>query len=212
MQKSRTIDYAWFDFGYSVLLPKMTPLESVKLHWRAAYFGTWERPPDVAQGEYEYNPFAYDVGSVGRILCVEFQVCCFTIRLCPLLLILKKHLTPFIPMLAPLLDGMVRRDVSSRLTAAQALDFFEQLLPTADLEGCPPPPPVTYLDEDDGYAWYETYDRWADLPDQFVRQWGHLREPPVPRATRILRWMCRRVWLASVIRGLRYMWKYTLSA
>ncbi|KAF8910399.1 hypothetical protein CPB85DRAFT_1182406, partial [Mucidula mucida] len=74
MQKSRTIDYAWFDFGYSVLLPKMTPLESVKLHWRAAYFGTWERPPDVAQGEYEYNPFAYDVGSVGRILCVEFQV------------------------------------------------------------------------------------------------------------------------------------------
>ncbi|KAG6846874.1 hypothetical protein H0H93_011339, partial [Arthromyces matolae] len=59
-----------------------------------------QRPSDTIQGELDYNPFIFDVG-------------------------ILQHLTPVVPMLAPFLDKMTTRNLSSRFTAAEALEFFE---------------------------------------------------------------------------------------
>lgn len=74
LQANGHIRYAWFDFGYSILLPATTPLNKCRLPYTGTHYGAWDGPHDVKQGEYDYNPFAYDVGCVGRSFCAHFQV------------------------------------------------------------------------------------------------------------------------------------------
>ncbi|KAK0212460.1 hypothetical protein DFS33DRAFT_1376949 [Desarmillaria ectypa] len=58
---------------------------------------------DLSQGEYQYDPFAYDVEAMGYILCAQFQ----TSR-CS----------------APLLDCVITWDKQKRFTASEAFQFF----------------------------------------------------------------------------------------
>lgn len=40
--------------------------------WDGGYF---EGPYDTAQGEFDYDPFAFDVATLGIMIAVDFQVC-----------------------------------------------------------------------------------------------------------------------------------------
>ncbi|KAG5727405.1 hypothetical protein E4T56_gene11967 [Termitomyces sp. T112] len=66
-------------------------------------------PADTSQGEFDFNPFAFDVGMLGVLFCHEFQ-----------------YLTWTAPMLAPLLDRMTTRYIERRFKASEALQFFEE--------------------------------------------------------------------------------------
>ena len=116
---------------------------------------------------------------------------------------MMQHLLPTVPMLAPLIDGMVTRNVARRFTAAQALEFFEELCLQISQEQLSFNPgwhaagqPFVY---DDIRA-----DRWRNLPDEFVRAWSHLREPKVPMKTRLLCRICRNVWCRRTVMLIRH--------
>jgi hypothetical protein len=89
-------------------------------------------------------------------------------------------------MLAPLLDKMTFRDVANRFTAAEALQFFEEMysgLTEDQLEFKEFTNPL-------GYTFYDNYDRWRDLPEDFRRKWAAYRQPPLSLTTRALRAIC----------------------
>ncbi|KAJ7065312.1 hypothetical protein C8F01DRAFT_1125115, partial [Mycena amicta] len=134
--------------------------------------------------EYFYNPFAFDVGTLGIYLCGQFQT-----------------LTPTIPLLAPLLDGMVTRNVVARLSASDALAFFRRMRDEMSPEDRQSPClERTYMEQSE----YETYDRWNGLPVWFSERWGHMRAPlTIPLWTRVLRLICQYEWTASVLEFLR---------
>jgi hypothetical protein len=105
---------------------------------------------------------------------------------------------PQIPILAPLLDQMITRDTETRFSAAQALEFFEEMVSGLDVTQLAAPLP------DEAYTGdYERYDRWAGLSEDFVKRWGHLREPPIPTKIKLLRLICQYQWAASAIRLVR---------
>ncbi|KAJ7065342.1 kinase-like domain-containing protein [Mycena amicta] len=152
LQRTKSLRYGWIDFGYSLQLPHDTSLTSCRIPWRASLYGPLYVPPDVMQGEYGYNPFAFDVGTLGIYLCGQFQ-----------------RLTPTIPLLAPLLDGMVTRNVAARLSASQALALLRSMRDEMSSEDRQNPPSERALmDESE----YETYDRWNGLPVNLPVQVG----------------------------------------
>lgn len=86
-------------------------------------------------------------------------------------------------MLAPLLDKMTTIDIENRFTAAEALHFFEEMLPTVaedqlNLE--------EYRDPE-GHVRYDLYNRWQDLPENFQQKWSAYRQLPTPVAAKVLR-------------------------
>ncbi|KAF8911930.1 hypothetical protein CPB85DRAFT_1303102 [Mucidula mucida] len=185
MRREERMKYALFDFDFSLLLPPETHIESCRRPYKESVVGHDTPIPDVWQGEYEYNPFAYDVGCLGEFLCFRFQ-----------------HLTPLVPMLAPLFDSMIHWNVESRLTAAQALQFFDDLYPQLDQEQLQSYPPKYDLRTSRPY---EEHDRWARLPEDFVKQWSHMRMPKVPITIKLLRLICRPRFGAALVRTLRRM-------
>lgn len=68
--------YCLFDFNLSLKLPLETSLQDCRISAAGAYGrGTfWAHPQDIAQGEYEYNPFAFDVACLGNVFLGEFFV------------------------------------------------------------------------------------------------------------------------------------------
>jgi hypothetical protein len=89
-------------------------------------------------------------------------------------------------MLAPLLDKMIFRDVANRFTAAEALQFFEEMysgLTEDQLEFKEFTHPL-------GYTFYDNYERWRDLPEDFRQKWTAYRQPPLSLTTRALRAIC----------------------
>jgi hypothetical protein len=56
------------------MLPADTDRAHIRLPYRQSWYGSGRQPHDTAQGEFDYNPFAYDVGNLGRVLCAEYQV------------------------------------------------------------------------------------------------------------------------------------------
>lgn len=195
------LKYAIFDFDVSILLPAVVSIKSQRLPHTAAWIGALSGPPDISQGEYDYNPFAYDVGILGIEFCTRFQVN-------PLFAIFRlsayvrlQHLTQTIPMLAPLLDKMVTRDVESRFTAEDALSFLrDRRAEMDDIQLMREPEEFRneMLSND-----YETYDRWEGLPPDFVLRWSHFREPKLPYWTKALRWLCSFPWIENAVRFLR---------
>ena len=125
------------------------------------------------------------------LLCRRFAYYCIV-----------QHLLLTVPMLAPLIDGMVTRNIARRFTAAQALEFFDKLRLQISHEQMSFNPgwhaagqPFVF---DDIRA-----DRWWNLPDNFVRAWSHLREPKVPLRTRLLRRICQNVWCRRTVMLVR---------
>jgi hypothetical protein len=56
------------------MFPADTDRTHIRLPYRQSWYGSGRQPHDTAQGEYDYNPFAYDVGNLGKVLCTEYQV------------------------------------------------------------------------------------------------------------------------------------------
>lgn len=67
------LSYALIDFDMSNMLPRTTDRKSYRLSFENALVGSGG-PRDVAQGEFDYDPFAYDVGCLGLFFCEHYQV------------------------------------------------------------------------------------------------------------------------------------------
>jgi hypothetical protein len=74
LQWSNELSYCLFDFDISMMLPADTDRALFRLPYRLSWDGSFCQPYDTAQGEFDYNPFAYDVGTLGGVLCAQYQV------------------------------------------------------------------------------------------------------------------------------------------
>ncbi|XP_006457401.1 hypothetical protein AGABI2DRAFT_123271 [Agaricus bisporus var. bisporus H97] len=166
LQWSGQLTYCLFDFDISMMLPMDTDRTRCRLPYKLSWDGSGYQPHDTMQGEFDYNPFAYDVGTLGSVLCAHYQ-----------------HLTPEIPMLAPFLDRMVTRNIPLRSNASQALQFFEAILPEI------PETVINAVYHEKTKASDYEWDRWEGLPPDFIKKWEDYREPPVPFSTSVLRWI-----------------------
>ncbi|KAG6808261.1 hypothetical protein H0H92_004706, partial [Tricholoma furcatifolium] len=149
LRKEGKITYALFDFSHSTMFPLSAALEDCRLP-RINSLKTFptQRPSDTLQGEIDFNPFAFDVGMLGVLLCHQFQ-----------------HLTRLIPMLAPLLDRMTTRNILRRFMASDALEFFEQKVLAQHTE-------IWCGELADVRMYYDMYDRWDGLDPQFIQEWS----------------------------------------
>ena len=66
--------YAMFDFNVSMMLPPTAKKEDFRLPYYESWVGTYSFPCDTQQGEFDYNPFVYDVGVLGLELRRYFEV------------------------------------------------------------------------------------------------------------------------------------------
>ncbi|KAH6918532.1 hypothetical protein BKA70DRAFT_19754 [Coprinopsis sp. MPI-PUGE-AT-0042] len=65
--------YAIFDFDISIMLPEGVDRSRYRLPWHmAAHWGSYFIE-DVSQGELVYDPFAWDVGVMGSLICMRYQ-------------------------------------------------------------------------------------------------------------------------------------------
>ncbi|KDQ18184.1 hypothetical protein BOTBODRAFT_155307 [Botryobasidium botryosum FD-172 SS1] len=161
--------YALFDFDCAVMFPRTSTSAERRLPGCESFICGGNFSHDTAQGELDYDPFAYDVAALGQLFCERFQ-----------------QLTPIAPFLAPFLDKMITRDIPNRYTAIQALHAFDDFylhLSSSQLD-TPPPPAVDCNAEE--------YDKWAGLPEDFIKQWSSYREPKLPLSTKAVRWICRQ--------------------
>ncbi|KAF9237119.1 hypothetical protein BU15DRAFT_49181 [Melanogaster broomeanus] len=174
--------YALMDFDFSAMFPlDSKPLER-RLPAKESFIMYCSRARDTEQGELDYDPFAFDVASLGEYFCEKFQ-----------------NLSSLVPMLAPFLDRMITRDIQTRFTASEALQFFEEhVLPSLSQQELDTHPPrsVEYVDP-------EEYDRWAGLDPQFVEAWSNYRLPRLPWQTRVLRWICMHEVGMTCVRSIR---------
>ncbi|XP_006462230.1 hypothetical protein AGABI2DRAFT_119089 [Agaricus bisporus var. bisporus H97] len=188
LQWSNQLTYCLFDFDISMMLPADTDQVQCRFPYKLSWDGSGYQPRDTSQGEFDYNPFAYDVGTLGRVLCTEYQ-----------------HLTPQIPMLTPFLDRMVTRNIPVRFNSMEALQLFEALV--ADI-----PDKVMNLEYPSSPgAMFDTWDRWEGLPPDFIKKWEDYREPPIPFSTFVLRWICsfdRMCYIVPPVR--RFFFRITL--
>ncbi|KAF8968979.1 kinase-like domain-containing protein [Flammula alnicola] len=171
--------YAVFDFDISIMVPPQVLKEEYRLPYQLSWWGTFNQPHDTAQGEFDYNPFSYDVGMLGVEFCNRFQ-----------------HFAREIPMLAPLLDRMTTRDLRRRFTAAEALQFFEDMrsqLTDVQLETFEYPP--HYED----FKYYDEYDRWQHVPPDFAAKWAAYREPPLPFTIKVIRTITLSEWFPPYV-------------
>lgn len=155
--------YCLFDFDLSIIVP----VGIRHLQSRFARAGSpWNHPMDIEQGEPYYNPFAYDVASMGNMLSTY------------------NYLTPTIPLLAPLLDRMTTHVVANRFTALEAWQFCQFIQRTLPIEELYKPLPSHPVDYNSGAT-----DRWKDLLADFVATWSAYHEISPSFATRVLRWI-----------------------
>ena len=66
--------YAMFDFNTSIMLPPTVKKEDFRLPYYESWVGSYSFPGDTEQGEFDYNPFVFDVGVLGVELRPYFQV------------------------------------------------------------------------------------------------------------------------------------------
>ncbi|KAF9003278.1 kinase-like domain-containing protein [Cyathus striatus] len=181
LQSEGQILYSIIDFGESIKFPDNYSYEQCRLPYWESWAGT-HFISDTSQGEFDFDPFAYDVGIMGAVFACLFQ-----------------HLIPHAPMLAPLLDKMVTRNIQDRFTACQALQFLEEMRAELTEQQLAAPIDMTVHNEN-----YEVYDRWMGLSAEFTARWTEYREPPMPRSTKILRAVCSyHPWLHHSIAWIR---------
>lgn len=79
------LSYALIDFDLSIMLAPDIQKEVFRLPRQEAWAGTYCHS-DILQGELDYNPFAYDVGTLGSVFCESYQVSNFKMPRLPLFL------------------------------------------------------------------------------------------------------------------------------
>ncbi|CAK5264788.1 unnamed protein product [Mycena citricolor] len=172
MREERELKLGLFDYNLSLVFPRDTPLALARSRIEDFNLGRWKFDFDIAQGEYQYNPFAVDVFCMAYCMGQGIQ-----------------HLAPIAPILAPIIDGMTHWHVPSRLTAAEALSLLRDLRAEHN-------PIIAHLaaptleEMDCGYPSLMDCDRWKGLPEEFIHRWKHLRTPPIPHHIRLLRLLC----------------------
>ncbi|KAJ3490807.1 hypothetical protein NLJ89_g11404 [Agrocybe chaxingu] len=67
------LEYAMFDFDFSIMFPPILDRALCRLPYRKAWEAAWIRPYDTSQGEFDYDPFAFDVGTLGFVLIHSFR-------------------------------------------------------------------------------------------------------------------------------------------
>ncbi|KAF8481430.1 kinase-like domain-containing protein [Gautieria morchelliformis] len=179
--------YAIIDFDISIIFPPTATREECRLPSNLSWDGAYDQPHDTKQGELDYDPFAFDVGCLGVLFCRQFQ-----------------HFTRTVPMFAPLMDRMTTRDLSRRLTASQALDFLESFASELTQEQLQLPA----LPRGSNNPRYEAYDRWEGLPDKFMKDWGHFREPKPTLQIILLRHICDYAWGYKLVQWLRRIHRF----
>ncbi|CAK5265974.1 unnamed protein product [Mycena citricolor] len=168
--------HAIFDFDVALVFPDRA---SARLPWMEFWRGAAKGTHDVRQGEYEFDPFAADMCILGLYLDDS----------------LRSHI-PYMPILAPSIDGLLHWHVPSRLTAAQALALLRSLrAENSSLDRQRLPAERSVPDP--------TNDLWRGLSTDFLAKWGHLRIPPEPRTRRILRRLCHNRFMAWSVRSMR---------
>lgn len=75
-QKAR---FVLCDFDLSVIFPPDTPPAARVCPASESDWGSYRyHPPDAADGQTVYDPFAYDVACLGGLLCELIGVCCIS--------------------------------------------------------------------------------------------------------------------------------------
>ena len=109
-------------------------------------------------------------------------------------------------MFAPLMDQMTTRNLSRRFTASQALEFLEGFASRLTREQLQFPAPPGII------SWrrvpYEDFDRWEHLPDKFIKDWGHFREPKPSSWIRYLCQICDYDWGYTFVQWVRRTIKF----
>ncbi|KAF9484827.1 hypothetical protein BDN70DRAFT_849126 [Pholiota conissans] len=173
--------YALTDFNYSLMLPVDTDLRSCRLPIAESYPGVIEKPYGVVHGEVYFNPFAYDVACLGITLSYQFQ-----------------HLCSSLPILAPLLSGMLTSNTIERFTAQEALAFFDDNRPKIWEYESLSPPQREYIED------WQAYDRWTNVPPHLLKIWSRYRgERPSYFTERIVGRLCQRRWGRKLIFSVR---------
>ncbi len=73
MRKDGRMKYVVFDFNLALMFPASTTRASCRLPRKGGGFGL-NAPSDLSQGEYDYEPSAFDVGCLGLTFSILFQV------------------------------------------------------------------------------------------------------------------------------------------
>jgi hypothetical protein len=68
------LQYCLCDFDLSVMLPPSVDPTQYRLPYQRSWEGSEWQTHDTSQGEFDYNPFAFDVGMLGVIFCMAYQV------------------------------------------------------------------------------------------------------------------------------------------
>ncbi|KAG2006966.1 other/AgaK1 protein kinase [Coprinopsis cinerea AmutBmut pab1-1] len=167
LRRDQMASYAFIDYNISVIAPDGVERSKFRLPAELSRDSS-DGVPDTEQGELDYDPFAYDVGTLGAMLSTQYQYFCGDL-----------------PLLAPLFDSMTTRDVSRRFTAAQALEFFEAEVSLLDKDAL-----SKRIRMPDYRKHHEVYDRWKDIPEPLAIKWRGNRCAEITRWTHFLRWMC----------------------
>ncbi|CAA7265454.1 unnamed protein product [Cyclocybe aegerita] len=163
------LKYAMFDFDFSIMFPPTIDRALCRLPYQKSWEAAWIRPYDTSQGEFDYDPFAFDVGTLGFVLIHSFRE---RIR--------------YAPLLAPLLDRMTTHRLQERFTAEQALRYLEEAyaeITEDELSKEMEPEPMPICED--------SRDLWVDVPPHLAARWSSHRQPALPLRQKFLRWLCR---------------------
>ncbi|OSD06696.1 hypothetical protein PYCCODRAFT_1359370 [Trametes coccinea BRFM310] len=156
-RRTQDVHYSLIDFGISLCLPMETSLTAYRRPSWEAYQGTpIYHTQDVDFGERDYNPFAYDVGSLGNFYRIWFW-----------------KTAPFVPQLAPLFDKMTTHIAAERLTAPEAAEFVEAIF--APLSDSVLDTPVTLTPNEDCLRNPDLY--WSQTTPAFRVAWAPYKTP-----------------------------------
>jgi hypothetical protein len=160
------IRYGLFDFDLAVIVsqtssPCLLPVEMARVG------SPWHHPSDADEGSF-YDPFKFDVACMGQMLFF-YNVSRFSISEPPRDMLRSgwnwQHLTPIMPLLAPLIHRMSTQDLEYRFTAAEALAFCRYIRRTySDLNA--ELPSQLSVEMEVGA------DPWRYLPSEYARLWS----------------------------------------
>ncbi|KAI9067543.1 hypothetical protein FKP32DRAFT_1588535 [Trametes sanguinea] len=163
------VTYAFIDFGQSLQLPQDTSIVDCRRSAEETAFGmNLNKPPDGNLGEPSYNPFSYDVASLGFLFRFYFS-----------------EAVPALPGLAALFDRMTDYCPPRRMTAQEALRWFEDMV----AQQSPACLDTKVTLERSFHAMAEDDFYWSKLSEEERLRWGPYRTPPRPLWRRLLSWI-----------------------